>query len=429
MNGNIPAARWWRIIPVAFLMYTIAFMDRNNVGFGFAGMEKDLGIGATYAGLAGGIFFFGYLFLQIPGGLLAEKWSAKKFVTIALLVWGIFAIMTGFVQNLTELLVVRFLLGVAEGGVWPATLVMLSKWFPLNERARANSYWMLCIPVASLVMSPISGWILTHSDWRTMFMIEGLPPFLWAAIWWFFIAEDPSKAKWISKEEREYLEKTLAAEKQTMNKQATSFKDALKNRNVLLLVLVYFLIQIGFYGYGLWLPTVVKSISHGNNMTVGIISALPWLAAIFGLIINSKHSDKTGERKGHVAIAVIVGGIFLLISALIGKSNPALSIAALILCMGFMDSYNGVFWAIPAQFLSDEVLGAAMGLINAIGNLGGFFGPFIVGYLISQTHSFMAGMIFLVAALILSGILILRVRYDKSEPLASSTANKNPLKY
>jgi MFS family permease len=425
---NIPAKRWWRVIPVAFLMYTIAAMDRNNIGFGFAGMEKDLGIGATYAGLAGGIFFFGYLFLQIPGGLLAERWSAKKFVTMALLTWGIFAVLTGFVQNLTQLLIVRFLLGVAEGGVWPATLVLLSKWFPLRERARANSFWMMCIPVASIIMSPLSGFILSHSDWRTMFIIEGLPPFFWAIVWWFLIDEEPSKAKWISAEEREYLEKTLAEERKSAAKQAGNFRDALKNRNVLLLVLVYFLIQVGFYGYTLWLPTVVKSLSGGNNLMVGILSSLPWIAALFGLVINSRHSDKTNERKGHVAVAVIGGGIFLLISALTGKASPVISILALILCMGFLFSYAGVFWAIPPNFLAGDVMGAAMGLINAIGNLGGFFGPFIVGYLITTTHSVMFGMIFLVASLILSGILVMRVRYEKLEthrvvPLPEESTN------
>lgn len=420
---SIPSARWWRIIPVAFLMYTIAFMDRNNVGFGFAGMEKDLAINSTYAGLAAGIFFFGYLFLQIPGAYLAQKWSVKKFITIALLVWGIFAIATGLVQNLTQLLIIRFLLGVAEGGVWPATLVLLSKWFPLKERARANSYWMLCLPFASMVMSPISGYILSLFDWRTMFIIEGLPPFIWAIIWWFFISEEPSKAKWISKEEREYIENALAEEKRLMSKQASSFKDVLKNRNVLILVVVYFLIQIGFYGYGLWLPTIVKALSGGNNLMVGIISALPWVAAIFGLILNARHSDKTGERKGHVAFAVIVGGLFLLLSALIGQSNPVLAIVFLILCMGVLDSYNGVFWAIPASFLSEEALAPAMGLINSIGNLGGFFGPFIVGYLISQTHNTLFGMIFLVSALILSGILVLQVRYEK--PKVQQNENLN----
>ena len=205
--ASTPHQRWWRIIPVAFLMYTIAFMDRINIGFGIPGMEKTLGIAADVAGLAGGIFFFGYMFLQIPGGQLAVTWSAKKFVFISLIVWGIFAILTGLVQNIAELLIVRFLLGVAEGGVWPATLILLAKWFPMEERGRANSYWMFCLPVASIIMSPISGWILTWTDWRTLFMLEGIPPLVWAAIWWFFIDESPDTAKWLSPEERSYLDR------------------------------------------------------------------------------------------------------------------------------------------------------------------------------------------------------------------------------
>jgi len=194
---SVPKKRWIRIIPAAFLMYTIAFMDRVNIGFGIPGIEKSLGVNATIAGLASGIFFVGYVLLQIPGGQWAMKWSAKKFVLFSLIAWGIFAILTGLAQNATQLLITRFLLGVAEGGVWPATLVLLARWFPMEERARANSYWMFCLPVASIIASPISGWILTWADWRTLFILEGIPPLIWALVWWFTVDDSPDRAKWI----------------------------------------------------------------------------------------------------------------------------------------------------------------------------------------------------------------------------------------
>lgn len=410
MNGQaIPAQRWIRIIPAAFLMYTIAFMDRNNIAFGFFGMQKDLGLGATSLGIAAGIFFFGYLFLQVPGGLLAQRWSAKKFITASLVLWGLCSVATGFVQNFTQLLIVRFLLGVVEGGVSPATMILLTKWFPLNERARANGYWYLCIPVASIVTAPLSGWILTYYDWRTMFMLEGLPPLIWAALWWFLVDDEPSQAKWISPAEREYLTTTLTLEKQEIKKQVPSIGHALKNRNVILLLVLFCFLQIGFYGYGLWLPTLVKSLTGGSMMSVGWISAIPWLLAAIGSIINSTHSDKTGDYKWHIAVPIFAGALFLSLSVWMGKENPVLALGALSICLGFIYCYS-VYWAALSSFIAEDTLAIAMGTINAIGNLGGFFGPFFVGYLVERTGNFLVGEGFLIMSLLISGLFALQLR-------------------
>lgn len=408
----IPAKRWQRIIPIALLMYTIAFIDRSNVSFAFQGMEKTLGFGATISGLIAGIFFIGYLFLQMPGGHIAARRSAKKFVFWALIAWGIVAFVTGFVQNLTELLSLRFLLGICEGGVWPATLVLLSKWFPQNERARANSYWMMCIPLASIIMSPLSGWLLHIANWRWLFFIEGAFPFVWAALWWFFIDDDPREAKWVSEEEKNYILTNLEKDKQQIGTQATNYKEALKNPHVWILVAYYFLMQVGFYGFSLWLPTLVRSISGGGSLEVGFLSALPWIAALIGLYINSQHSDRSGERKIHASVPVFIGAICLLVSTIIGKDAAVWSLIFTILSMGFMFAYNGVFWTIPAKMLPSSTLGGSMGLINGVGNLGGFFGPFIVGFLIQSTGNFLAGVIFLTICLIVAGILILTVRIE-----------------
>jgi MFS family permease len=411
--GNVPSRRWKRIIPIAFLMYTIAYMDRNNMSFGLLGMGKDLGFGATAAGLVGGIFFVGYMFLQVPGSLLAQKWSAKKFITASLVVWSIFSIATGFVHNLTQLLILRFLLGFAEGGVSPATMILLTKWFPLNERARANGYWYLCIPFASIVTAPLSGFLLTFMNWRWMFILEGIPPLIWALIWWFMIDDEPSQARWISSTEKEYIETTLASERQEIKKGTSSIIDALKNRNVVLLFVLFCFLQIGFLGYGLWLPTLVKSLSNGSVMITSLISALPWIAAMIGSIINARYCDKTGKYKWHIAIPIFLAAIFLLTSVLLGESHAVLAIISLILCLGFMYNY-AVFWTALSAFIADEVLAVGMGIINAIGNLGGFVGPFIVGYLDSTTHSFFSGEIFLVASLILAGIFAIFLRERKT---------------
>lgn len=405
----IPAQRWVRIIPAAFLMYTISFMDRNNIAFGFFGMQRDLGFGATASGIAGGIFFVGYLFLQVPGSLLAEKWSAKRFITAALLIWGVCAMATALVQNLAQLLIVRFVLGFVEGGVSPATMILLTKWFPLNERARANALWYLCIPAASIVTGPVSGWILSHHDWRMLFVLEGAPAVVWAAVWWWLIDDSPSTAKWISPAERDYLETTLAAEKKTLRAEVPSFGAVLRNRNVILLLVLFCFLQIGFYGYGLWLPTIVKALSHGTIMQVGWISAVPWVCAMIGSLLISARADRTRDYKTHIAGPILIGALFLALSVLAGPERPVLAIAALSLCLGFIYCY-AVYWAALSSFIAEDVLAIAMGAINAIGNLGGFVGPFIVGYLIDRTGTPFVGEGFLIVCLVISGLVALQLR-------------------
>jgi MFS family permease len=411
----IPAQRWVRIIPAAFLMYTISFMDRNNIAFGFFGMQKELGIGATASGMAGGIFFFGYLFLQVPGSLLAQKWSAKRFITGALILWGACAMATALVQNLTQLLVLRFLLGFVEGGVSPATMILLTKWFPLGERSRANALWYLCIPVASIITAPVSGWILTHYDWRMLFLIEGAPALVWAAVWWWLIDDSPNTAKWISPAERDYLETTMAAERRALKAEVPTLGAVLHNRNVILLLALFCFLQVGFYGYGLWLPTIVKALSQGTMMQVGWISAIPWICAMIGSLVISARADRTGDYKTHIAGPILAGAVFLALSVAAGPAHPVLAITALSICLGFIYCY-AVYWAALTSFVAEDVMAIAMGTINAIGNLGGFFGPFIVGFLIDRTGTVFVGEGFLIACLVISGLLALLLQNRKNRP-------------
>jgi sugar phosphate permease len=421
---SVPQKRWIRIIPAAFLMYTIAFMDRVNIGFGIPGIEKSLSTTATIAGLVSGIFFVGYVVLQIPGGQLAMKWSAKRFVLFSLIAWGIFAILTGLAQNTTELLIVRFFLGVAEGGVWPATLVLLARWFPMKERARANSYWMFCLPVASIITSPISGWILTWTDWRTLFILEGIPPLVWALVWWFTIDDSPDTAKWVTPEERAYLDQKFAEDRQALPvaENEGSWVDGLKDLKVWYLVIIYFLIQVGFYGVALWLPVIVKGLSKQGFGLVGLIAALPYLAAVIGMYFNANHSDRTGERKWHVAVPLIVGGIALLLSGWLGLSSALLGILFLIISEGFVLAYVGVFWTLPPLFLNKESVGSGMGLINALGNLGGFLGPFLVGYFITTTGSNLTGIVILSISLVLAGLMTLAFRHGSYRQTATEVS-------
>ena len=382
----MPHRRWLRILPVAFVMYTIAFTNRVNISLALPSMIRDLHMDPMQAGSAAGVFFWGYLVLQIPGGHLARRWSAKHFVSILLLTWGICSVGCGLVQTGQQLSVMRFLLGLAQGGVWPATLVLLSNWFPRAERARANTFWMLCLPAAMVLSLPLSGWILDQWGWRVMLIAEGALPLVWLPVWMKFIDDDPHRARWISSEEREYLDTTLRreyAELETVNPKPSL--RYLLHPQVLVMAFLLFLDAGGFYGYLFWLPSILGSTKTSSNLLIGILSAVPFLIAGMAMVLYSQHSDKTGERRNHVGIAFAVAGVLLLASVLLGRSSPVLSFVLICLAGAAALASAGPFWAIPTETLPRGVVGSAMGLINAVGNIGGYFGPLVVGYLNERT--------------------------------------------
>ncbi|HVB97974.1 MAG TPA: MFS transporter [Candidatus Dormibacteraeota bacterium] len=381
--------RWLRIIPVAIVMYTIAFISRTNIGMGLPAISRDLHLNPTQAGAVAGIFFWGYLLLQIPGGHLAEHWSAKKFIAILMVIWGGFAIGCGLVHTYRQLWIMRLLLGVAEGGVYPASLILLSHWFPRGERARANAFWNLCLPLAVIISSPLSGWLLDRWNWRIMLIAAGAMPFLWIVVWLIFISDHPREAKWISDEEREFLETTL--ERESIESGPSESKlgvRALLRPQILVLMIIYFCFICGQMGFLFWLPTAMGQAKKMSNLVIGILFAVPFVWAAISMVFISHHSDKTRERPGHVAFALGVAGIFLLIGVLLSHSCPA--IAFIFVSLAAMGSYAplGPFWAIPTETLPRNVAGASMGLINGFGNLGGYFSPLLLGYIDKTTGSF-----------------------------------------
>jgi MFS family permease len=416
----VPAgrSRWHRLIPVAIIVYIISFMDRTNIGFAFSGMGHDLHINSAQQGLAGGIFFLGYLVLQIPGGHLAERWSAKKFVGIMVLIWGVLAIASGLVQNYPELLAVRFLLGVAEGGIWPAILVLISHWFPARERARAYGFWMMNIAIASIITAPLSGWILSWGTWRTLFFIEGAFPFLIAApLWWWLVADRPSEAPWTGRAEREYIETSLEREN-AGGPQFAGYRSVIRSSVVWRLIGVYFLIQIGFYGLNLWLPHLVTATIGGSTLLVGAVTAIPYLFAIAGLWLNARSADRNGRYSIHVMASVTIGAIALVISVALGH-YAALSIFLVSIAMAGALAYDGPFWASSSRAVPVALAGGAMGLINALGNLGGFVGPYVGGYLQDVSGgSFLSTAVVLAAALLLAGLLMLTLRGRADQPVS-----------
>ena len=401
--------RWIRIIPVAFVMYTIAFIDRTNLSLALPSMTRDLHMSSTQAANAAGIFFAGYLLLQIPGGHLAQRWSAKRLISILLISWGVCAVWGGLVHTWQELCAARFLLGVAEGGVYPATLVLLSNWFVRAERARANAYWMLCLPLSVVASSPLSGWMLDHWNWRVMLIAEGLLPFLWLAAWNCFIDDTPREARWLSQSERTCIENILASDRSQISPQPRSFLRGLLNSQVLLLATIYFLFISAQFAYVFWLPTAISAARQMSNLRLGTLYSVPFMIGGCALVVNSWHSDRYLERRKHIAASLIIGSVFLLCGVLASPNFPPLSYMYVSLAaVGYFGSL-GPFWAIPTEVLPRNLVGSAMGLINAIGNLGGYFGPVFVGYIVRRTSSFRVGFVFVAAAMFLSCVLCLLI--------------------
>ena len=425
--------RWLRIIPVALIMYTISYIDRTNVALALdpslSTMMKDLLMDDKIKGNAVGIFFFGYLLLQIPGGYLASHWSARKVVSIFLICWGLCAVGCGLVANVNQFKVMRFFLGVAESGVFPATLVLLANWFPRTERARANAYWNLCQPLAVAGAAPITGALLGVWGWRTALVLEGALPFLWLPIWWFFIHDHPREAPWISVEEREHLETTLQREASQLEPTgATPLWQSLLKPAVLVMIPVYFLQNCAAYGCNTFLSEALKG--QGKHFTpfhTGVLYAIPYLVAVVVMILNSRHSDKTQERRGHVAFVYGMSGACLIASVLLNSYSFWGSYA--LLCLAIPGPFAGLapFWAIPAETLPRNVLGAVMGMVNAFGNVGGWAGNYAVGWLKQETGGITVPFCVLGAGLLVGAALCFLLPKARVHAPVCSVAEPLPL--
>jgi MFS family permease len=385
--------RWLRIIPVAFVMYTIAFVDRTNVSLALPSMCRDLHMDPAQAGAASGIFFVGYVLLQVPGGYLASRWSPKKLISILLVAWGLCSAATGFVHTWGGFLCVRFLLGLAEGGVWPAALVLVARWFPPSERARANAYWMLCLPAAVVFFSPLSGWILGRWNWRVLLVSEGLLPVVWLVIWVTQIVDYPRQARWLSPAERDYLEGALRGQPTDSTPvEKESFLVSLVRPQVLAMMAISFLVSAGNYAYLFWLPTILETSklaggTPSSHFRIGVLNAFPYIAAAVGMILVSRHSDRHRERALHVAACMAWAGLLLLASIPFSRRSPVFSFFLLCLVAGGSYGMLGPFWAIPTETLPAATAGSAIGLIQ-FSNLGGAFGPTLIGYLEKRTGGF-----------------------------------------
>ena len=398
-------SRWHRLIPVVFITYSLAYLDRANFAFGVAGgMAEDLRITPATSSLLGSLFFLGYFFFQIPGAHYAAKKSAKKLVFWSLILWGALATITGIISDVNGLIVIRFMLGVVESAVMPAMLIFLSRWFTKKERSRANAFLILGNPVTILWMSILSGYLLDAYGWRWMFIIEGLPAIAWAFVWWYVAEDDPAKVKWLTPEEKLHVKQQIDAEQQALTP-VKNYLALFRSKTVILLSIQYFLWSIGVYGFVMWLPSIVKSAPSLDIVDTGWFSSIPYLFAVIGMLLASYFSDKTGRRKEFVWPMLLMGALAFYGSYLLGTDHFWLSFVLLVIAGMMMYAPYGPFFAIIPELLPQNVAGVAMALINSFGALGSFVGAYIVGRLNDETGGFGASYIFMAVALLLSSII------------------------
>jgi sugar phosphate permease len=405
MANTIAKRRWIRLIPIAFITYSLAYLDRANFGFAAAGgMAKDLNITAAMSSLLGSLFFLGYFFFQIPGALYAANKSARKLIFWSLILWGGLAMATGLVSNVNFLIVIRFMLGVVESAVMPSMLIFLSRWFTKAERSRANTFLILGNPVTILWMSILSGYLVKSVGWRWMFIFEGLPAIVWAFFWWRLVVDTPKDAKWLTEPEKEALEQQLQLEQEGI-KPVKNYAEAFRSKTVILLCLQYALWSIGVYGFVMWLPSIINAAPNSNIVTTGWLASVPYVLAIVAMLSASYFSDKTLKRKIFVWPFLLIGAIAFYSSYLIGPNHFWISFVLLIIAGGAMYAPYGPFFAIITEILPRNVAGGAIALINSLGALGSFAGAYLVGYLNGTTGGFDASYIFMAGSLFLSALI------------------------
>jgi ACS family tartrate transporter-like MFS transporter len=400
-----------RLLPFLFVVYIINYLDRTSVAYAAIGMSRTLGFSDRVFGLGAGIFFVSYVVLQIPGALMVERWSARRCITVILIAWGSLTVLTGLVHTAGQLYGARLLLGAAEAGFFPGVVVYLSHWFIREDRAKAGSNFMAAIPLSFIVGSPLAGWILGHpwlgvDGWRWLFVLEGMPAVLLGAVAFFYLTDRPRDAAWLAPEQRQWIEQKLVEEKPVSPRKITTWQ-ALRSGPVLVLSAVAFLEYFVAYTVAFWLPTILKRQSGFSDVRVGFMGMVPYMVGLIAMLVNGWHSDKTGERRWHTAVPLFIAATALLgLITVTASTQVSLILFTMLLCVsGFLP----VFWAMPSEILSESAAAASVGMINAVGSIAGFAGPFLFGYLNSRTGSYSSGLMVMMVCAIAGGLLVLRV--------------------
>lgn len=410
-----------RIVPFIMLLYFIAFLDRVNIGFAALTMNQDLGFSPTVFGLGAGIFFLGYFLFEVPSNLILHKVGARIWIARVMITWGLVSACMAFVQGTTSFYILRFLLGVAEAGFFPGIILYLSFWFPAARRAQVTAIFMAAAPLSTALGSPISAALLEmhgllgYAGWQWMFLLEAVPAVLFGIVVLFFLTDRPAKAKWLTDEEREWLQNTMQAEEQARASQQshTSVWRGLADRRVLALALVYFGTSAGLYTLGIWSPQIIHAFG-ASSLEIGFLNAFPAVIGVVAMILWARHSDRSGERSWHVITACLLAAAGLIYAG--NVSSLLTVIVALTLVTVGISCSKPPLWSMPTLFLSGPAAAAGIATINSIGNLGGFVGPMMIGVIRQQTGSYTWGLFFVAALLALSALIVLLLSAKSKTP-------------
>ncbi len=406
-----------RLVPFLILCYFVAYLDRVNVGFAALTMNKDLGLSASAFGLGAGIFFLSYFVFEVPSNLFLERFGARKWIARIMLTWGLLSGAMAFISGPTSFYVVRLLLGVAEAGFFPGIIFFLTLWFPAKYRARIIGSFMAAIPLSSLIGAPVSGLLLGLNGalglkgWQWLFILEAVPALVLSVVVFFYLTDKPADATWLAADERRWLVDRMAAEtRQRVAQRHFSVKDAILNPKVLALSFVYFGAVATNYGVGFFLPQIIKGFGL-SNMQTGFVAAIPYLVGTIGIVWWGRRSDHAGERRWHVAIPLAIAAGGLIVSTAL--PDPTLKMIAISVASFGVFAALPVIWTLPTAFLAGPAAAGGIAVINSIGNLSGFLGPYAVGYIKDATGSFNGGLILIGAAAIVSMVIVLVLSHDR----------------
>ncbi len=408
-----------RLVPFIFVCYVIAYIDRVNIGFAAAELQRDLNLSDAAFGLGAGLFFLGYCVFEVPSNLILERVGARMWIARIMVGWGFVSMATALVTDVWQFYLLRVLLGVAEAGFFPGVILYLTYWVPSGHRARTGALFLTAIPVSVIVGAPVSDALLTLDGWhglrgwQWLFIVEGLPAVLFGVAALFYLTDRPAKAGWLTPAQRTWLTETMAREHAArVTHGHRSVLASLRSGKLWLLCAIYFMNTLVTYGVFLWLPRILRDASDDAGVPVGWLTALPFVVALAGMVLVGRHSDRTGERKWHVAICALVAASGLLL-AIAFQDNVAMLVVAFTLSQLGQRSLLAVFWAIPPIFLGGSAAAAGIALINSIGNLGGAVGPTVIGMLRGSSGNYTSGLLVLTAALVIEAILVASMRLPR----------------
>ncbi|ENV33720.1 MFS transporter [Acinetobacter gerneri] len=407
----------FKLVPFLMICYIAAYLDRVNVGFAKLHMLDALQFSEAVYGLGAGIFFIGYFLFEVPSNLLMHKIGAKKTIARIMILWAIISAAMAFVQTPTQFYIARFLLGAAEAGFYPAVILYLTYWFPSNRRGKITAIFMTAVPMAGILGGPLSGWIMqdmhnTHGfqGWQWMFIIEAVPSLILGLLVFKLLNDKIQDAKWLSTQEKQYLNEKIILEKKNQIEHVSLFS-LLKDKRVIHMALICYCTVSSLSGLSFWLPSVIKSTGVNSILHVGMLTAVPYIFAVISMICVCGHSDKTGERRWHMIIPFLVGGVGLTLSTLFGH-NPTLAIAMLSVAAAGTMVCSPLFWSLPTAFLDGRSAAAGIAGINSFAGLAAFFSPFIIGWIKQTTGSTDLGMYFLASFTVIGAILVYLIPKD-----------------